>query len=97
MRPGAPSAAAPEPSPGAALEFYSEPGFGGERLLLERTIGDLDRLNFDRRAASAVVLGGTWELCTDARFSGSCAVYPPGRYPRLGGLTRQVVSVRRIE
>jgi hypothetical protein len=99
--PGAPpaphSAAVPEPSRGAALEFYSEPGFGGERLLLERTTGDLDRLNFDRRAASVVVLSGTWELCTDARFSGSCAVYPPGRYPRLGGLTRQVVSVRRIE
>jgi hypothetical protein len=94
--PGAPPPVA-EPSRGAALEFYSEPGFGGERLLLERTIGDLDRLNFDRRAASVVVLGGTWELCTDARFSGSCAVYPPGRYPRLGGLTRQVVSVRRIE
>jgi hypothetical protein len=99
--PGAPLVAPPtavaEPSRGAVLEFYSEPGFGGERLVLERTIGDLDRMHFDRRAASVVVLGGTWELCSDARFSGSCAVYPPGRYPRMGGLTRQVVSVRRIE
>ncbi len=93
----APSAPPPEPARGAALEFYSEPQFGGERLLLERSIGALDRLNFDHRAASVVVLGGTWELCSDVRFSGSCAVYRPGRYPRMGELTRQVASVRRIQ
>ena len=93
----APSAPPPELARGAALEFYSEPQFGGERLLLERSIGALDRLDFDHRAASVVVLGGTWELCSDVRFSGSCAVYRPGRYPRMGELTRQVASVRRIQ
>lgn len=93
----APPAPAPEPARGAALEFYSEPGFGGERLLLERSVGELDRLHFDHRAASVVVLGGTWELCSDVRFSGSCAVYRPGRYPRMGEMTHQVASVRRIE
>lgn len=79
------------------IELYSEPGFAGERLQVERNMGNLDRVNFDHRAASAVVVGGTWELCTEARFEGNCAVYRPGRYPRLGGLTRQISSARRIQ
>ena len=81
----------------AGLEFFSEPGFGGDRLLVDRDVGNLERLRFDRRAASVVVLNGTWELCTDLRFGGNCVVLRPGRYPRLGGLTRAVTSVRRID
>ena len=81
----------------SAVEFFSEPDFGGERLRVERDIRDLDQLNFNDRAASLVVLAGTWELCTDARFGGNCAVFRPGRYPRLGGLTRQLSSLRRIQ
>lgn len=83
--------------PESAVEFFSEPDFGGERLRVERDVRDLDRLNFNDRAASLVVLAGTWELCTDARFGGNCAVFRPGRYPRLGGLTRQLSSLRRIQ
>ncbi|MDQ6640661.1 MAG: beta/gamma crystallin family protein [Pseudomonadota bacterium] len=94
----APPPLAPAPmANAAAIELFSEPGFGGERVHIDRNVGDLERFDFNDRAASAVILNGVWELCTDARFSGSCAVYRPGRYPRLGGLARQVSSVRRIQ
>lgn len=81
----------------AAIEFFSEADFGGERVQVDRDMRDLERLRFNDRAASAVIVGGTWELCTDARFGGSCAVFRPGQYPRLGGMTGQVSSVRRIQ
>lgn len=85
------------PATAAAIELFSEPGFGGERVRIDRNVGNLERVDFNDRAASAVIGSGVWELCTDARFGGSCAVYRPGRYPRLGGLTREVSSLRRIQ
>ena len=94
--PPLPISATPPPAP-AALEFFSEPDFAGDRLAVDGEIRDLERSNFNDRAASVVVRSGTWELCTDARFGGSCAVFRPGSYPRMGGLTRQVSSVRRIQ
>jgi hypothetical protein len=81
----------------AALEFFSEPDFAGTRLAVDSEMGDFDRSGFNDRAASVVVHSGTWELCTEPRFGGSCAVYRPGSYPRMGGLTRHVSSVRRIQ
>lgn len=101
VRPGGPSAVPPPASspvpPQAGVQFFSEPDFGGERVTIERDLRELDRVGFNDRAASAVVTAGTWEMCTDAGFGGSCAVFAPGRYPRLGGLTCQVSSVRRMQ
>ncbi|MEO7058018.1 MAG: beta/gamma crystallin-related protein [Caldimonas sp.] len=89
---------APVPQPtDAAIDFFSEPDFGGSRIRVDRDLRDLARVNFNDQVASVVVLAGTWEMCTDARFGGNCAVYRPGRYPNLGGLTRQVSSVRRVQ
>ena len=98
IRPGGGAVPPPAPPPAeSAVELFSEPEFGGERVRIEREMRDLERLGFNDRAASIVVLAGTWELCTDARFGGDCAVFRPGRYPRLGGLTQQVSSLRRIQ
>lgn len=98
IRPGGGMVPPPAPPPAeSAVELFSEPEFGGERVRIEREMRDLERLGFNDRAASIVVFAGTWELCTDARFGGDCAVFRPGRYPRLGGLTQQVSSLRRIQ
>ncbi len=98
IRPGQGAVPPPASPPAeAAVEFFSEPNFGGQHVHINGDMRDLERLNFNDRAASIVVLAGTWELCTDARFGGSCAVFRPGRYARLGGLTQQVSSVRRIQ
>ncbi len=88
--------APPAPSV-AGLEMFSEPQFGGERIEVNTDLRDLDRVSFNGRTASVIVRGGTWELCTDERFAGSCAVFRPGNYPRIGGLTRHVASVRRVQ
>lgn len=87
----------PMPAGPPAIELFSEAAFGGERLRLDRNIGNLERVDFDDRAASVRIFSGVWELCTERRFGGSCAVYRPGRYARMGGLTRQVSSLRRIQ
>jgi hypothetical protein len=89
--------APPAPPVGAALELFSEPGFGGQRLAIENGARDLEGAGFKDRAASVVVHAGWWELCTDVQSGGSCAVYRPGDYPQMGGLTRHVSSVRRIQ
>lgn len=90
-----PSRAAPGRG-GVGLELYSDAGFGGERVRIERDTADLTRANFNDRASSVVVTGGTWEICSDARYGGSCATYRPGQYERLGGLSGQASSVRRV-
>ena len=96
-----PASADPAPAfrPGsrAGLELYSDPDFGGERFSSDRDVSQLDRGNFNDRAASAIIFAGQWEFCSDFNYGGSCAVYGPGRYPRLGGMTRQLSSVRRIQ
>lgn len=84
-------------SRGNGIELYSDAGFGGERLSVERDTSALDGRNFKDRAASAIVYVGQWELCTGADYRGTCAVFGPGRYPRLGGLSGQLTSVRRIQ
>lgn len=108
VRPAAPAPvaagrpdAAPRPAPGATrpdgLELFSEPDFGGERVGIERDTGALDRANFNDRAASAIIYAGQWEFCVDTDYRGACSVFGPGRYPRLGGLTKQLSSLRRLQ
>ena len=81
---------------GIGLELYADSDFGGESVRIERDTADLSRANFNDRATSVVVTGGTWEICSDARYGGSCATYRPGQYARLGDLSRQASSVRRV-
>jgi len=82
---------------GVGLQLYADSDFSGESVRIERDVADLSRANFNDRASSVVVTGGTWEICSDARFSGNCATYRPGQYARIGGLSRQVSSVRRVQ
>lgn len=102
IRPGDPDGAPVPPQsarpPGAPqVELFSEPDFGGARFEAQRDTPNLDPLRFNDQAASLVIHSGTWELCTDAQYSGRCAVFAPGRYARIGGLTRQLSSFRRVE
>lgn len=84
--------------PGAPLvELFSEPNFAGARFELQRDTPNLDPLRFNDQAASLVIHSGSWELCIDAQYSGGCAVFAPGRYAQLGGLTRRLSSLRRVE
>ena len=87
-------ASAQEPQ-GQAIVF-ERPDFQGRSLTLRDDTGNLSLLGFNDRAASLYVLDGTWELCTDAWFRGSCRIYGPGQYRNLGEQARRVSSGRIV-
>ncbi len=102
IRPGDPDVAELPPQSARSadaphVELFSDPDFAGMRVGAQRDTPSLELLRFNDRAASLVIHSGSWELCTDADYSGRCAVFAPGRYARIGGLTRQLSSLRRVE
>jgi hypothetical protein len=88
------SAAAQEPR-GQAIVF-ERADFGGRSVTLRDDMGNFSLVGFNDRAASLYVLDGTWELCTDAWFRGSCRLYGPGQYRNLGNQSRRVSSGRIV-
>ena len=81
----------------AEMTLYTGPNFRGNDLTLSGEARNLDRSGFNDRAESLVVRSGRWEVCTDANFSGYCAVLGPGDYRTLDGpLFRRISSAREI-
>lgn len=83
----------------AQVTFYSNRDFRGQSFTTDREIRNLERAGYNDRASSAVVRGGSWEVCEDSRFEGTCAVLQPGDYPSLAamGLNNEISSVRAVE
>jgi hypothetical protein len=69
----------------AEITFYEYAGFGGRSLTLRGYSPDFDAIGFNDRAASIVIRSGTWQVCTDANFGGTCATLTPGEYRALDG------------
>src|SRR4051812_46193588 len=82
----------------AQIVFYEHDNFGGRSFTAEKQVANFERFGFNDRASSVVVLRDRWEVCTDARFGGTCRVLRPGRYPSLGslGMSDRVSSVRPV-
>ena len=80
----------------AQVRLFEDSNFRGRSVTVDRPLGNLERLDFNDRASSAVVRSGTWELCSDGRFGGRCVALRPGRYASLEsmGMNDQVSSVR---
>ena len=88
---------APPVAPGPAqITLYGRENFQGRSFTADRPIGSLERADFDDRASSAVVQGGSWEVCDDVRFGGRCVILRPGRYPSLAtlGMDNNISSLR---
>ncbi len=81
---------------GGSIELFGQPGFRGRSIQLEHDMARLDNRDFNDRAASAVVRDGTWVLCTDADYRGTCRTYGPGRYADLGDDMNRSISSARI-
>jgi hypothetical protein len=80
------------------LQLYEGRQYRGRMLSVERNIEDLGRAGFDDRASSAIVSGGTWEVCTEYNFRGRCQTLPPGNYPDLGAqLDNRILSARALD
>ena len=83
----------------AQVTFYAREGFRGPSFTADGTVRNFDRAGFNDVASSAVVNGGQWQVCEDARFSGRCVVLQPGQYDSLRamGLDNAVSSVRPVD
>ncbi len=92
---GAPGGGGGYPA-GGSITLYESPGLSGRTYTLNRDQSNFGNTGFNDRASSAVVSGGTWQLCSDADFAGSCNVFGPGRYNDLAGVTGRVSSARIV-
>jgi uncharacterized protein YcfJ len=95
------AAAAPTPPPMAMasrIALYENDGFQGRSMMADGAVEDFRSSGFNDRASSAVVSGGRFEVCNDARYGGNCVVLRPGQYPSLGamGLNDRISSVRPV-
>ena len=79
------------------LELFENDGYGGRRVAINADSIDLNQQGFNDIASSLVIYTGQWQLCTDARYGGRCAVFGPGQYASLGGLNDQLSSLRRVD
>ena len=82
-------------SQAAVTEFvlYKQPDFKGPAQTVKGEVNILTN-GFAGQAESLQVRGGYWEACTGDRFSGTCHVYEPGDYARLGEMSGKITSVR---
>lgn len=92
------AAATAAPLAGAQITFYDAPRLAGRPFTVNQTIANFADVGFNDRAASAVVHGGTWQLCTDAYFRGRCESLGPGEYQDLSivGIAYAVSSAREL-
>ena len=85
---------------GARAVLFTQPNFGGSRMVLEGhdVINDLSHTGFNNRASSLKVERGQWMLCSRSGFRGDCRTFGPGDYARLPHeLDNRVSSARPLE
>ena len=59
---------------GAPLILFQDAGFGGRTVGISDDEPDLNRYGFNDAASSVRVRGGTWRVCSDAYFQGTCLI-----------------------
>ena len=87
------------PAPSVSqITFYEHEGFGGRSFVSRDQIDNFERVGFNDRASSAVVVGESREVCEDARFNGRCVLLQAGNYPSLAtmGLNDRISSARPV-
>jgi len=77
--------------------LYDQASLLGRSYSVQGPMPNMDGTGFNDRARSALITGGTWQICADADYMSSCEVLRPGRYDDLGGVTGQVSSLRPFD
>ena len=78
--------------------FYEFEGFGGPQVNLRSITTNFEAIGFNDRANSVRVRSGTWLVCTDAEFRGTCASFAPGEYRGLDArFANTISSAREVE
>jgi hypothetical protein len=78
------------------IVLYQHAASGIRAVELTSDVDDLATRSFAASADAAMVSGGVWRLCDDARGRGQCLDYSPGQYVTLGTLDRRVMSAYRV-
>ena len=92
-----PEPAAPQSTAANEITLFDGENFEGNRVTYGDMVSNLDGTGFNDRTASISVRGGSWEVCFDADFQGSCMQLQPGDYPRLDPpFNRSISSVRPL-
>lgn len=80
------------------IQLFEAPGFRGRTMALDQSSPDLEGSWGLTNASSAIVSGGTWEVCTEYNYGGRCQALPPGQYNDLGPqLNFRIVSARALD
>ena len=79
------------------ITLFQDADFRGRALPLRSDVNDLSRVGFNDKTSSIIVRSGTWEVCKDANYRGSCRVLQPGRYSTVSGMNDAISSVREID
>ena len=80
----------------ADVTFYEADNFNGRQFTVGQMVSNFRDSGFNDRAQSAIVSGGSWEVCVDRDFGGGCTVLAPGRYPNLAGWSGRISSARMV-
>lgn len=80
----------------ASVTLFESDNFGGRQVRVDRSAANFGASGINDRARSAIVEGGSWEVCVDVNFGGGCTLLAPGRYPNLGGWSDRISSARLI-
>lgn len=78
------------------ITLFQDADFRGRALPLRTDANDLSRAGFNDKTSSIIVRSGTWEVCKDANYRGSCRVLQPGRYSTMPGMNDAISSVREV-
>jgi hypothetical protein len=78
------------------MTLFSDGGFRGNHVTLQRDVYDLAEFGFNDRASSVVVRSGVWQLCEHKDFGGYCAEFGPGEYRELPRFNDSISSAREV-
>jgi len=82
---------------GNGITLYEDSNYRGRQLEIDQDVSNLGQYNFNDRASSVRIDGGTWEICQDGGYNGRCIIVD-GDVTSLAQLNMNdtVSSVRRI-
>ncbi len=80
------------------IQLFEAPGFRGRTMAFDDSSPNIEGSWGLTNASSAIVSGGTWEVCTEYNYGGRCQALPPGQYNDLGPqLNFRIVSARALD
>jgi len=83
---------------GAQITLYGQEGLRGRAFTFDNAVPSLQGSKLNDRASSLSVQRGSWQVCSEPYYRGTCATVGPGEYRslRAAGLDNRVSSVREV-